>query len=399
VTDRPGSTTALRQSNTERVLREVRATGGAVQAELARRTGLSPATVTNLVRALTSRGLVAVEDHVFHGRKARLVTPVVAAGYVLGVDIGRSHIRVCLVDLAYRVAAEGFTRLPRGASSREGLELVAQLFAGVLADAGVERAAVRHAAVGLPGPLDQSTGHIGAATMLPEWMGQDLPARFAATLDLPVTVDNDANLGALGEFAWPPALDAQSLFYLRLATGIGGGLILDGRLYRGVDGTAGEIGHHSIDEAGPLCRCGNRGCVEAMASVPGFLRVLGSALDREVDIDTWVTLTREGHSVAVRLMEDFARHIGVAVSNIVNLVNPHRIVVGGQIAAVGETLLAPLRTEVRQRAVPAATRRLRIERARWGDYSEVYGAVHLALTAATAAPPATADTPATAVTA
>jgi len=119
--------------------------------------------------------------------------------------------------------------------------------------------------------------------------------------------------------------------------------------------------------------------------VPGFLRVLSSAVDREVDVDTWIELTRQGHTTAVRLMEDMARHVGVAVANIVNLVNPHRIVVGGQIAAVGETLLAPLRTEVRQRAVPAATRRLRIERARWGDYSEVFGACCLAMDEATAA--------------
>jgi predicted NBD/HSP70 family sugar kinase len=382
VTTRPGSTAALRLKNTQSILKEVRSSGGLVQAEIARRTGLSPATVTNLVRELAQQRLVAAEDYVYNGRKAKLVTPLVGDGYVLGVDIGRSHVRVCLVDLGYRIVGEAFTNIDRGTSSAEGMALVARMYAQVLADAGAGRSAVLHAGVGLPGPLDQGTGQIGAATMLPEWMGQDLPKLFRETLGLPVTVDTDANLGALGEFAWPPGLEADSIFYLRLATGIGGGLILGRQLYRGADGTAGEIGHHSIDESGPLCRCGNRGCLEAMASVPSFLRVLSSAVNRDVDVADWVTLAREGHSVAVRLMEDLARHIGVAVANIVNLANPNRVLVGGPIAAVGETLLAPIRTEVRQRAVPAATRRLRIERSRWGDYSEVFGAAYSALQAA-----------------
>jgi predicted NBD/HSP70 family sugar kinase len=360
-------------------LAEVRSAGGLVQAEIARRTGLSPATVTNLVRALAQGHLVTVEEAVFHGRKAKLVTAAVEPGYVLGVDIGRSHIRVLLADLAFGLAAEANTPLAPGASSDEGVALVAQLTDQVLAEAGAGRDTIRCAAVGLPGPLDRATGHIGSGTVLPEWTGQDLRARFAAALKVPVTVDNDANLGALGEFAWPPVADVTSLVYVRLATGIGGGLILDGHLVRGADGTAGEIGHSSIDEAGPLCRCGNRGCLEAIASIPSLLRVLGSAIEREADDATWVDLTRRGHTTAVRLVEDLGRHLGVAVANLVNLTNPSRVVLGGPIAAVGDALLKPVVAEVRQRAMPAATRHLKIERARWGDYSEAFGACCLAM--------------------
>jgi DNA-binding Lrp family transcriptional regulator len=134
VTDRPGSTAALRQSNTQRVLTEVRTAGGLVQAEIARRTGLSAATVTNLVRALAEAHLVTVEEVVFHGRKAKLVTAAVEPGHVLGVDIGRSHIRVLLSDLAFAIAAEANTPLSPGASSDEGVALVAQLTEQVLAE-------------------------------------------------------------------------------------------------------------------------------------------------------------------------------------------------------------------------------------------------------------------------
>ncbi|MDR1264020.1 MAG: ROK family transcriptional regulator [Propionibacteriaceae bacterium] len=378
---RPGSTASLRQTNLEAVLRQVRSAGGLVQAEIARRTGLSAATVTNLVRLLAERGQVAVAPTLINGRRSQLVTPLPGDGYILGVDIGRSHIRAQLVDLGHTVAGADHVRLEPGSSSQRGLELTAGLYARLLSDVGIDRSAVRHAGVGLPGPLDRANRQIGAATVLPEWMGQDLEERFAAALSLPVMIDNDANLGALGEYAWPPGREVSSLLYIRLATGVGGGLILNGQLYHGADGTAGEIGHLSLDEVGPLCRCGNRGCLEAIASVPAFLGVLSSALQRPVDVDAWVGLARDGHVTAVRLIEDLARHLGATVANVVNLINPGLVLVGGPIAAVGETLLAPLRAEVRQRAMPAATSRLVIERSRWGDDAEVYGASRLALMA------------------
>ncbi|MCL1839213.1 MAG: ROK family transcriptional regulator [Propionibacteriaceae bacterium] len=378
---RSGAMAALRLANAEKVLKAVRASHGMVQAEISRQTGLSPASITNLVRELADRGMVEVEDFVFNGRKAKIVKPKSAPGYVLGVDVGRSHILMCLCDLGYQIIAERRVDMPQGMSSKNGLELSHQLYHQILDETGIDHAAVLHAGVGLPGPLDHVTGEIGAIAMLPEWTGENLPKLFADTLDLPVTLENDANLGALGESFWPPALGTKSLVYIRLATGIGGGLVLNGELYRGAEGTAGEIGHHSIDESGLLCRCGNRGCLEAIASVPGFLQVLGSALNQEVNVETWVKLARSGHFTAVRLMEDLGKHLGVAVANIINLLNPHQVIIGGPISAVGDILIAPLRTEVRQRGVPAATRSVIFAKARHGDYSEVYGACHLALNA------------------
>ena len=393
MTHHPGSTSALRRANTARVLRLVRECDGLVQAEIARRSGLSPATVTNLVRDLVADGAVTVTDCTVNGRRARLVAAAVGPGCVLGVDVGRSHVRMVLADQGHQVLAEGYRTLDPVLSSADGLELVARLYDELLGQAGVDRGEVLHAGVGLPGPLDLETHQIGAGTLLPEWTGQDLRAAFADALGLDVTVDNDANLGALGEYAWPvhsvdqPAADdppgwGQSLVYVRLATGIGGGLVLGGELFRGANGTAGEVGHQTIAENGPLCRCGNRGCLEAIASVPHFLDTLRSALDRDVDITGWVDLARSGHTIAVRLVQDLGQHVGAALANLTNLVNPHRIVVGGPVSATEEILLAPIRAEIRRRAIPAASRHVRVERTRHGDRAEVLGATHLALTAA-----------------
>ncbi len=391
MTHHPGSTSALRRANTVRVLSLVRESDGLVQAEIARRSGLSPATVTNLVRDLVAEGAVTVSDCTVNGRRARMVSPAVSPGYVLGVDLGRSHVRMMLADQGHQVLAEGFHLLEPTLSSADGLALVARLYDELLDQAGADREEVLHAGVGLPGPLDVETHQIGAGTLLPEWTGQDLRAAFAEVLDLDVTLDNDANLGALGEYAWPvpddPTAPApqdgwrQSLVYVRLATGIGGGLVLGGELFRGANGTAGEVGHQTIAENGPLCRCGNRGCLEAIASIPHFLDALRSALDRDVDVATWVDLAKGGHTIAVRLVQDLGQHVGAALANLTNLVNPHRIVVGGPISATEEILLAPIRAEIRRRAIPAASRNVRVERTRHGDYAEVLGATHLALTA------------------
>jgi predicted NBD/HSP70 family sugar kinase len=381
--ERPGSTRSLRRRNFARVLQAVRQTGGLTQAEIARRSGLSPAAVTNLVRELAATGQVEVVDAVLNGRRSRLVSPVLPPGHVLGVDIGRSHIRACLADLGQNVVAQGHRRMAPGLPAEQGLELVHQLYQEVLELGGVARDEVLRAGVGVAGPLDQASQQIGAGTMLPEWAGRDLRERFAQVLGLPVSVDNDANLGALGEHAWPPGHSARSMVYVRLATGIGGGLILDGRLYRGANGVAGEIGHATIDENGPLCRCGNRGCLETVASIPGLLRVLASAVDRPVDVDGWVDLVGRGHTTAIRLVEELGHHLGVAVSNLCNLINPSVVLMGGPISAVGEILLEPIRAEVRRRSMTAASGDLRIERSRHGELSEVYGACHLALSQVT----------------
>jgi predicted NBD/HSP70 family sugar kinase len=378
--DRPGSTAALRQRNTQLVLDQVRASGGMVQAEIARQTGLSAATVTNLVRNLAADGAVTCETRSHNGRRAKWVAPADNGRHVLGVDIGRTHLRLALVDSAFRLVGEFSRRLERGLASQDVLAMAGQAYETLLRDSDVAAGAVARAGVGVPGPIDQASGRIGASSLLPEWSSIDLREAVSRVLGgLPVDVDNDGNLGALGEQSWPPALESTSLFYVRLTTGIGGGLIVNGQLWRGADGTAGEIGHHSIDESGAICRCGNRGCLEAIASVPEFLTVLGKAVGREVGPDDWVQLAKHGDITARRLLEDLARHLGAAVANIINIVNPTRVVVGGPISAVGDILMGPLRAEVRQRAVPAATRSLRIEPARWGVRSEVYGAALMAM--------------------
>jgi predicted NBD/HSP70 family sugar kinase len=198
-------------------------------------------------------------------------------------------------------------------------------------------------------------------------------------LVLPVHVDNDANLGALAEFHWGAGRDASTLVYLKLATGIGAGLVIGGRLFHGAGGTAGEIGHTTIDEAGPICRCGNRGCLEMIAAAPAVVDLLRATRSEDLTIERVVELAADGDPGCQRAISDAGRHTGQAVANLCNLFNPERIVVGGSMGAAGEVLLGPMREAVRRRVIPSAAEDVEIVPGVLGDRAELLGAVALVL--------------------
>jgi predicted NBD/HSP70 family sugar kinase len=380
----PGSPHALREANEARILAVVEQAGGLTHAEIARRSGLSPASVSNLVRSLAASGKVQVSDVLLAGRRSRLVTQKALPGFVLGLDLGRTHVRAAIADRTRTVVGEASASMEAESTVSEGVRLAVDTFARARDLGGVDPEDVLAAAVGLPGPVDQVTGMIGTETLLPKWTGVDLAAVFRDALKVPTAIENDANLGALGEWAWPSPLAATTFVYIRLATGIGGGIIIDGKLHRGAVGTAGELGHMAMDENGPMCRCGNRGCLEIFASTPRQLALLSGAISTEVDVEAWIRMAMAGSPPAVRLVEDMGRHIGTAVANLANLINPAVVALGGPITAVGDLLLDPVRSEVRRRAMPSAARAAEITAARHEPRSEVFGALALALSAAAA---------------
>ena len=182
---------------------------------------------------------------------------------------------------------------------------------------------------------------------------------MAERLSLPIHVDNDANLGALSEFHWGAGRATASLAYLKVATGIGAGLVVDGRLFHGAGGTAGEIGHTTIDENGPICRCGRRGCLETFAAGPALLELLRPSLGPDLTLEGVLERAVDGDPGCQRAIADAGRHIGQALGNLCNLINPERIVVGGSLGAAGDVLLDPMREAVERAAIPSAAERRR----------------------------------------
>lgn len=375
----PGSQTSLHRANLERVVRAVRMAGSLTQAEIARSTGLSAATVSNIVRELKDGGTVEVTPTSAGGRMGpqRLLSG--DAGIVIGVDFGHTHLRVAVGNLAHQVLAEESEPLDVDASSAEGFDRAEVLVKRLIAATGIGPDKVIGIGLGVPGPIDVESGTLGSTSILPGWTGINPSQELSGRLGVPVYVDNDANLGALGELVWGSGRGVKDLAYIKVASGVGAGLVIDGTIYRGPGGTAGEIGHITLDESGPVCRCGNRGCLETFTAARYVLPLLQPSHGPGLTMERVVQLAREGDPGCRRVIGDVGRHIGSGVANLCNLLNPSRVVLGGSLAEAGELVLGPIRDSVSRYAIPSAARQLSVLPGALGGRAEVLGALALVL--------------------
>ncbi|KOU21992.1 transcriptional regulator [Streptomyces sp. WM6368] len=369
----------MHRANLERVVRAVRLAGSLTQAEIARATGLSAATVSNIVRELKDGGTVEVTDTSAGGRRARSVSLSGDAGIVIGVDFGHTHLRVAVGNLAHQVLAEESEPLDVDASWADGFDRAEALVGRLIADIGVGLEKVIGVGLGVPGPIDVESGTLGSTAILPGWAGINPRQELSQRLGVPVYVDNDANLGALGELVWGSGRGVKDLAYIKVASGVGAGLVINGQIYRGPGGTAGEIGHITLDESGPVCRCGNRGCLETFAAARYVLPLLQGTHGPELTMERVVELAREGDPGCRRVITDVGRHIGSGVASLCNLLNPSRVVLGGSLAEAGELVLAPIRESVGRYAIPSAARQLSVLTGNLGGRAEVLGALALVL--------------------
>jgi predicted NBD/HSP70 family sugar kinase len=378
----------LRERNRERVVGALRERGHISQAEIARMTGLSRTTVYSLVSELKDSGVVhEVETGVpdFRGgRPAVLLMLRDSSLAVVGIDFGHSHVGVAVANIGHDVLAERRCDLDVSHDARAALETAARLVDEALTEARVERKSVIGAGIGIPGPLDRALGAAGSATILPGWTGIRIRSEMSDRLAMPVEIENDANLGALAEMTWGAGRDCSNFAYIKAATGIGAGLVVDGRLLRGASGTAGEIGHTTLDESGALCYCGNRGCLETVASGPAILQLVGQGDDPTLTLDRVIELAAEGDVRCRRALADAGREIGVAVAGLCNLINPERVIVGGLLSRANDVLLQPLRESIRRHAVQAAAEKVEVVQAVFVERAELLGSLALALNAATA---------------
>jgi predicted NBD/HSP70 family sugar kinase len=376
-----GSLRSLRELNRLRVLEVVRERGDVSRADIARHTGLSRSTVSSLIAELARDGVVverATNSSAQGGRPPVLLTLDPGAGAVVGLHFDHGTLRVAVADLAHTILAETHRDLDVDHDAEEGLDAAGTLVDDVLAEARVARDRVLGAGVGIAGPVD-AHGTVGGSTILPGWAGIDVAAELERRLELRVHVDNDANLGALAESVLGAGRDASEIAYLMLSSGIGAGLILGGRLYRGAGGTAGEIGHVLVDEQGPMCRCGNRGCLETFAGGGALVELLRRSHGDSLSIEDMVEQAIAGDPACQRVLADAGRIVGGPVAALCNQFNPELVVVGGRLAPAGELVLGPLREAVRRYAIPAAAETARIVPSALGARAELLGALVLVI--------------------
>jgi predicted NBD/HSP70 family sugar kinase len=381
---RSGSLSSLREFNRLRIVDFLRTNGIASRAELARRTGLSRSTVSTLVADLQRRGLVVERAGQFAGegqpgRPAALLELDPSAAAAVGVDFDHDKVRVAVSDLSRSVLAEASAPHDVDHDAQGALDLAAELAERVLQEAGLDRDRLLGVGIALAGPIDHDNGALHPSDVLPGWLGVDVADEMGRRLKSPAYVDNDANLGALAEVTLGAGRNASFAAYVSISSGIGAGIIVEGRPYRGHRGTAGEIGHFVVDPQGPICRCGNRGCLETLASGPALLRLVQASRDEELTVRQMIELARDGDAGCRRAIADAGQVVGGVVAGLVNLFSPEMVVIGGDLGEAGDLLLDPLREAVRRDALPAAAADLKVVAGELGERANLLGALALVL--------------------
>jgi len=351
------------------------------RSDLSRRTGLSRSTVSSIVKELLSEGHAAEAPaepaSKGSGRPPTLLTLAGDPRVLVGVDIGHRHLRIAVSDLTSRLLAEReVAHDVDGEAAAPTLDLTARMVRDCLAVAQADLGRVAGVGMGVPGPIDPRTGTI-VSPILPGWVGLRPAVELAERLGLDVHTDNDANVGALGELVHGAARGHDDVIYVKVAGGIGAGLVLAGRLHRGVTGIAGEIGHVRLHDDGPVCRCGNRGCLETQVAAPRLVELLRPAYGADLDVEGMLELGRDGDAGVNRILDDAGRAIGRVLADLSNHLNPALIVVGGAVG-VSPSLLRGIRDSVTRYAQPDTASALQVIPGSLGERAGVMGALALA---------------------
>lgn len=308
------------------------------------------------------------------------------------VDLGGTQVRVALGDSAGDISGrqEERTRVwdgPNGVISQ-----IARMARDACAAVGAPLSDISCLVIGAPGPLDPTPGIVFGAPNMPGWDEVHLADDLRSALDLPVFALNDANAAALGEYSFGAGRGHKVLVYLTVSTGIGAGVVLDGRLIEGVTGMAGEIGHMTIDRHGPPCPCGSIGCLEVLASGTSIARRFRDRLaegetsavtewleGREPTAADVSRGAREGDPLATAVFADAAEALGFGLTNVIHIFNPDIIVVGGGVARAGRLLFDPVEDIIAQRTMEIPQRAVRVVPAELGDDAGLFGALAVAL--------------------
>jgi predicted NBD/HSP70 family sugar kinase len=376
----------LRAGNVGAVLAALREHGSVSRTDLARLTGLSRTTVVSILEQLDGAGLVAVRDRGGApdgrlGRPAARVALHPSAGVALGVCFSREDLHAVVTDLSLRVLAERSARFEGRPPATALIDLAAEVADGALEAAGVTRRVLVGAALGLPSPIDPDTGEADPH-VLRSWASPSLREMVSERLGTSVRIENDANLEALAEMALGAGRGLRHGLYVHVGWGIGGAVVLDGRLRRGRAGAAGEIAHIPVRPAdGPLCTCGRRGCLKSIASGRALLDALAVAHGGELDLDGLVRLVARGDPGAERATSDAGDAIGAVLAGLCTAMNPEAVVIGGPLGVAGSPLVEAAGRRIAQDVHPTIGP-VAVRPAALGDVGGALGAASLVVRSA-----------------
>ena len=350
----------------------------------------SRAKISGEVGRLMEKGLLAEEGFARSegGRRSSLLNIPYSAGLVAAVDVGATSIDVSLTTLASEIISHKNEPADVKSGPRPVLDRVKELLSELLDEEKARSSDVLSIGIGVPGPVEQASGRLTAPPIMPGWDRFPIRDVFAGEYAAPVFVDNDVNVMALGEHWRGVARGVDNMIFVKIGTGIGSGIIVNGRLHRGTQGCAGDFGHICVDPDGPVCSCGNNGCLERMAAAPAIVleaercaregesQALAEILAEKGELtakDVGQAAARSDYC-ALSTIRRSGKLIGEALAAAVNILNPSMIVIGGGVSHIGHTLLAEIRSAVYQRSLPLATRNLPVVMSELDEVAGVVGA-------------------------
>jgi glucokinase-like ROK family protein len=375
----------------------IRKYGECTKAELVSYTDYSRTKISNCVDSLLDKKILVANNATEYsgGRRSKTFRLNEKLAVVAGIDIGATSLDVGIADFSGRLLA----RHAEAASVRDGpikvLGRACSLLEKMLEDNGLKPEKMSGIGIGVPGPVDFSAGTVVSPPIMPGWdcypIIQTVQQWFPSAN---VVVDNDVNVMALGEMNQGAAQGLDNLIFVKIGTGIGAGILCDGNIYRGSSGCAGDIGHICVNKSGPLCHCGNKGCLETVAGGPAIAErsllaaqagqspILMEHYEKNGQIlraEDVGEAAREGDALATEIIRESGQLVGDVLAALVNFYNPDMIVIGGGVSNLGNLLLSSIRQAVFNRSLPLATRNLQIVFSEIGPDAGIFGAVNLAL--------------------
>jgi glucokinase-like ROK family protein len=378
------------------IIKLLRLNGPTSRTALAQKTGASQAKMTFTIRELIRKKVITeigLGDPT-GGRRSRLLHFNRAFGCVAGIDLGATSLDIALADFSGEILSSH----SEPADVREGPEIIlgriGQLLSGMLSEAGQQKENLLGIGLGVPGPVEFSSGVLIAPPIMPGWHAYSIRKKLAGYFpNARVMVDNDVNIMALGELNYGAGRNVDNFIFVKIGTGIGAGIIVDGGIYRGNMGCAGDIGHICVDKSGPVCHCGNIGCLEVIASGEAIAKqavslvkdgrntILASFYQEKGSL-TAVDVARaveQGDILSIEIVQNAGLHIGETLAGLVNFFNPDLIIIGGGVSKIGIQLLNSIRKSILNRSLPLATRHLKIDPSPMGDQAGIHGGIALAL--------------------
>lgn len=370
---------------------------GISRADLAEKMGLTRAAVTVIINDLITSGIILNTDSLAtaNGRPPVALEINPNWGLVAAIDMGAMHLSVALGDFSARILEEIEVPFRVDQGPAESLQQADSILGELLQHRGLTTDDLAAIGVGVPGPVIADKGMVMAPPIMPGWDRFPIRTTLEDKWKTAVTLNNDAELGALGEWAYGAGRGEKNLAFIKVGSGIGAGLIINQQIYGGTTGSAGEIGHLTIDENGPRCTCGNHGCLEAFAGghaiasqartlvASGKRTLLSEKSPDSITAGDVAEAARRGDLTAQEIIQRSGTFIGIAIAGLINLINPSTVIIGGGVAQAGDLLTGPIRQAVHERSLRASEHSVRITTAMLGRRSSLIGAlvqaIHVAI--------------------